>query len=282
MPDIGKPNGSALLPDLKNYRYEILNVPRVSAAGGSTVWPTRASTRVIPSAFLVIDAQNNRLVWVSDQAHPTLLGSTPGPPAATGAFPPRDVAVSPLNYNRNFSGAGSHPIIVPVPGVGNVFVLRNRSWKALSSTPFGRPQSVAASCSAVVVGDYHNSVVTIFRFTQPKAAVCEELVNVALAGTRVGSPTVLVKPYGNFKAAVSVGLNLGRASRSRIVTTNTPRASLRAGRIAQVGVRFSAAESAAIAAALRRSGHLNGTVRLRLTNHAGTFTVNRPIRIRRG
>jgi hypothetical protein len=285
-PEDARLDAATLLPDWRSVKtnYQILSLPRRQAGGPGAARAARAKSPAISSVFLVLDANKNRLFEVSDKARPALIRSVPGPPAATAAFSPRDVAVSPLNYKRRFKAAGSHPILVPVPGVGNVFVLRGGTWTALSSTAFGRPQAVAASCHSVAVTDFANGVVTFFNFKQPKKAVCEELVNVGLAGKRVGSPKVVVKPYGNFKAAISLDFKLpGRADTARKVKTKTRRVRLKAGRIKAVRLKFSRRKAAAIAAALRHRRSLKGTVKLRLKNRAsGKFTVKRRIRIRRG
>jgi DNA-binding beta-propeller fold protein YncE len=245
----------------------------------------------IPSQFLIIDANNNKLVRFSDASTPALLGTVPGPPGASGLKPPRDVAVDPLNL-ASLSGAAIHPILVPDPDLGNVFweAPLGGTWHAISATPLGRPARVAASCNALAVTDFTNGTVSFFKQTPPRQAHCEDLLELLVEGGAPLSELALgMKALADAqKGRVSLWFttpspkarNAGGAVLARRISAPAKRVRLRAGRVTHVQLRFSRQSLAAIRAALRRSHRLFGTIAVRVTGAGGeTATVSRQIRL---
>ena len=247
----------------------------------------------IPSLFLVIDANNNDLIKVSDAATPQVLGTEPGPPGAGGLKPPRDVATDPVNLTTNPFGPATHLVLVPVPDLGNVFASRNGTgtWQPISSTPFGRPTRVAASCDTIAPTDFTNNKVTFFNEKPPKDSSCEDAFDIVASGaplTDAGRFAVALKAYADAHGGMKADFNafltqhrLARPALARKASTGTRKVKLVAGRVTRVKLKLSGRARAAVFAALAHRHRLNGKLTLRLKTPSGrTVKVTSPIRIR--
>ncbi|MDQ2938985.1 MAG: hypothetical protein M3R23_00470 [Actinomycetota bacterium] len=256
----------------------------------------------IPSEFLVIDAQNNGLVEVSDAKTPAVIGTEPGPPGAGGLKPARDVAVDPVNLNSNPLAAATHLVLVPVPDLGNVYASRNGTgtWQAISSTAFGRPTRVDADCEHIGVTDFTNNVVTIFNEKPPKKSECEDIVDLIVGAgsgaplTAAGQFKVGIKAFvdagGDVNASFSVGgfatkrafgRGAERAVLAKKATSRSKKVRLTAGKLKKVKLKFSGHAKSALFAALQQRHKAVGTLKLRVKTASGRkATVKQRIRIR--
>jgi hypothetical protein len=253
----------------------------------------------IPSEYVVIDAENNDVINVSDTATPAVTGSEPGPPGAGGLKPPRDIAVDPVNLNPDPFGVARHLVLVPVPDLGNVYASLNGTgpWQPISSTPFGRPTRVAATCDTIGVTDFTNNVVTLFNEKPPKNSQCEDIVDLIIGGgsgaplTNAGKFAVSMKSFvdgnGNMQADFNAFLTqhrLLRGSSSRLArkaSTGNRKVRLQAGRVTKVNLKLGRRARAAVFAALQHRHRLKGTLTLRLKTPSGRkVKLSKPIRIR--
>jgi hypothetical protein len=253
----------------------------------------------IPSQYVVIDAQNNDVINVSDTPTPQVLGSEPGPPGASGLKPPRDIDVDPVNLNPDPLGVARHLVLVPVPDLGNVYASLNGTgpWQPISSTPFGRPTRVASSCEAIGVTDFTNNVVTIFNEKPPKTSECEGLADLIIGSGGGGAPltdngkfVIGLKAYADANGGAKADFNafLGQhrrlaraATLDRKVSTGTKKVKLRAGRITRLKLKLSRSARSAVFAALQRRHKVTGKLTLRVKTPSGRkFKLSQGIRIR--
>jgi hypothetical protein len=264
MPDTRTPNGIELLPDPP----KTLDVMSADAS----------AAKRLRSVLLVIDANNSKILRVRDAATPSLGGTLPGPPGASGIKPPRDIAVGALNFRSDDDKPAVYPVFVPVPALGQVFWSSGPSgpWHRVFDNPTGAPIRSDATCNQLAVTDFAADAVRILRLRAPRGSECEQLADVVAGGGSLARGFRLrVEPRVDAQARMRVRLG-GIRSRAKSFAVTT-------GTIKTVRVRFSPGAVRRLLAKLARRGHLRGIVKTRFQNQNGeTAVIKRGLRLSAG
>ncbi len=267
------PNGVDLLPDYRKAKLR----------------------KLIVSLILLIDAQNSDILELSDSADPQVLDTLPGPPGATGAFPPRDIVVFPINWQANDLKPARHVVGVPDPSLHRIYLSEGPDgpWALAYQKDLGRPVRMDANCKQAAATYFDADVVRIFRLRSPRGSECEELVDVVATGGGGSAFGLALKPYFDGSASTRISFALpGRDADDKRVGTSAARAATRvrtgakslkvtAGHIKHFRLRLSPRAARRLAAALSQYHHVGGTIKVRVRNHAGRkAVVKRRIRLR--
>jgi hypothetical protein len=246
------PNGVALLPDAGDVEGDL-----------------------IPSEFLVNDAENGNLIRVSDETSPTVTGTVEGPTDAGGTSPSRDVAVVPMNFAEP-DEPGVHPILMSVPALHQVYYQLGTggTWAPLllNPDPEGRPVRVAVNCDLIVTTDFSKGVVSFYALEGvPHDAVCTEIANPFLASriSKAWKLKVDVKAYVDLGPPDTVVLRAEIDWKKKTITSRPTNVELAAGGIGQFKLGFSRLAEGTLEDAFEDRKRLKGRLELEVMDPAG-------------
>ena len=265
------PNGVDLLPDYRKAKLRKLIISRI----------------------LLIDAQNNDILELSDSADPEVVEPC-RPPGATGALPPRDIVVFPINWEANDRKPARHVVGVPDPSLHRIYLSEGPDgpWALAYQKDLGRPVRMDANCKQAAATYFDADVVRIFRLRSPRGPSAKSWsMSSPPAGRqrlrpgaeallrRLGEHADQLRAAGHDADDKRAGTGAARAAAR--VRTGAKSLKVTAGHIKHFKLGLSPRAARRLAAALSQYHHVGGTIKVRVRNHAGRKTVvKRPIRLR--